>query len=246
MDSNNNIPLGLKTQTQIPLDVKEYSINESTLSNLGQNNQLAYTYVKGLIVYCIEEGTRWEWKEVESGLENTGLISEDFTYPSGHIAFGINYSEKSFNFFLIPNSNSNVSQNNFVRLLKIPENLLSGVGSIKQQICDYILILPEEQRTILETDSKWNVQIIPTVVLKQIYVSVTDGNYLCDGTPRLCNIPIWHDGENDLPVYGDTLYTVSDGSELAFISAKMNISVGNSSDGIGTNNLGVSVTWPCL
>jgi hypothetical protein len=94
-----NIPLGLRTQTQIPLDVKEYSNNESLLSNLGVNGQLAYTYTKGLVVYCIEESTRWEWTEVKPGLEDTGLINQDFIYSDNHIAFGIDYSNKRYNFF---------------------------------------------------------------------------------------------------------------------------------------------------
>lgn len=95
----NNIPLGLKTQTQIPLDVKEYSSNEATLSDLGAFDQLAYSYTKGLTVYCVEEGTRWEWREVEVGEENTGLIPNDFTYVTGHTAFDIDYSDKKYNFF---------------------------------------------------------------------------------------------------------------------------------------------------
>ena len=93
-----NIPLGLRTQTQIPLDVKEYIQNESLLSNLGVNGQLAYTYTKGLVVYCIEESTRWEWTEVKPGLEDTGLINQDFIYSDNHIAFGIDYSNKRYNF----------------------------------------------------------------------------------------------------------------------------------------------------
>ena len=93
-----NIPLGLRTQTQIPLDVKEYVQNESLLSNLGVNGQLAYTYTKGLVVYCIEESTRWEWTEVKPGLEDTGLINQDFIYSDNHIAFGIDYSNKRYNF----------------------------------------------------------------------------------------------------------------------------------------------------
>ena len=96
-----NIPLGLRTQTQIPLDVKEYIQNESLLSNLGVNGQLAYTYTKGLVVYCIEESTRWEWTEVKPGLEDTGLINQDFIYSDNHIAFGIDYSNKRYNFFKI-------------------------------------------------------------------------------------------------------------------------------------------------
>lgn len=93
-----NIPLGLRTQTQIPLDVKEYIQNESLLSNLGVNGQLAYTYTKGLVVYCIEESTRWEWTEVKPGLKDTGLINQDFIYSDNHIAFGIDYSNKRYNF----------------------------------------------------------------------------------------------------------------------------------------------------
>jgi hypothetical protein len=94
-----NIPSGLRTQTQIPLDVKQYAEDEATLGNLGIDNNLVYTYTQGLIVYCVEEGTRYEWREVEDGEENTGLLVSDFTYPDGLITFGIDYSNRIFNFF---------------------------------------------------------------------------------------------------------------------------------------------------
>lgn len=94
----NNLPKGNRVQTQIPLDVKEYSLNESTLSYLGLNDNLAFTYNKGLVVYCIEENTRWEWNEVEIGEENSGLLPLDFTYPDNHIVFNIDYSNKKYNF----------------------------------------------------------------------------------------------------------------------------------------------------
>ena len=92
-----NLPLGLRVQSQIPLDVKEYSLSEADLANLGPNNNLAFTYVQGLVVYCIEENTRWEWRENTSA--ETGLLPQDFIYPSGVIAFGIDYSNRAFNFF---------------------------------------------------------------------------------------------------------------------------------------------------
>jgi len=92
-----NKSLGLRVQTQIPLDIKQYSISEDTLKNLGPNNNLAYTYIQGLIVYCVQEKTRWEWREVV-GVE-IGLIPINFTYPNGIIAFGIDYSNRTFNFF---------------------------------------------------------------------------------------------------------------------------------------------------
>lgn len=97
----NNLPLGLRVQTQIPLDVKEYVLNEATLKDLGTSNNLAYTYVKGLIIYCFAENTRYEWNEVPSGLENTGLLPTDFTYPNGVVAFGVTYSNKKYNFFKV-------------------------------------------------------------------------------------------------------------------------------------------------
>ncbi len=55
----------------------------------------------------------------------------------------------------------NIIQNNFVRVIRILESNLNGIGTIQEQICEYILNLPPSQRTILETDSKWNVEILP-------------------------------------------------------------------------------------
>jgi hypothetical protein len=50
------------------------------------------------------------------------------------------------------------TQDNFVRDLIINENDLP-VGYVEQDICDYILNLPASERTIAETDSKWNIII---------------------------------------------------------------------------------------
>lgn len=94
-----NLTGGLRVQSQIPLDVKEYSLSENDLKDLGIDNNLAFTYTKGLVVYCAEEESRWEWREVKPREENTGLLSNDFTYPDGLITFGIDYGLKSFNFF---------------------------------------------------------------------------------------------------------------------------------------------------
>jgi hypothetical protein len=95
----NNIPAGLRLSTQIPLDVKSYIANEATLAYLGAANNLAYTYVDGMEIYCVAEKTKWVWREVEVGEENTGLVPLDFTYPANSITFGINYSSKKYNFF---------------------------------------------------------------------------------------------------------------------------------------------------
>jgi hypothetical protein len=59
-------------------------------------------------------------------------------------------------------------QNNFVRDLFIDINDLPVDYSL-QDICNYILALPEVLRTILETDSKWNVLILEGSQIIEIY-----------------------------------------------------------------------------
>jgi hypothetical protein len=150
-----NKALGLRVQTQIPLNIKEYAGSELLLKDLGLNNNLAFTYHKNLKVTCLKEGTNWEWLEVLPGQENTGLLITDFIYPSNIIAFGVNYSNKKYNFFPIQVDGN---QDNFVRSLIINVNNLPS-NYTEQDICDYILSLPKIERTIAETDSKWNIII---------------------------------------------------------------------------------------
>lgn len=99
MSDYNNIPLGLQVPSQIPLDVKTYVQNEDSLKNLGASNQLAFSYIKGYVFYCIEEGTRYEWREVKAGEEDSGLLTTDYVYPAYAPVFNIDYSNKRYNFF---------------------------------------------------------------------------------------------------------------------------------------------------
>ena len=99
----NDIPVGLRTPSQIPLDAKVYKLSQADLINLGPGNNLAYTYFKGMIAYCAQEQTRWEWRELNSPGE-VGLMPSNFTYPSGLTVFGINYSNKVYNFFQVTGS----------------------------------------------------------------------------------------------------------------------------------------------
>ena len=95
-----NIPTGLKINSQIPLDVKGYVLNEATLAYLGVDDNLAFTYHDQIEIFCLEEKTLYVWREVQEGEENTGLISLDFTYPLNlPNTYGINYSGKTYNFF---------------------------------------------------------------------------------------------------------------------------------------------------
>lgn len=99
MANSINIPTGLKIPAQIPLDVKQFSVTETLLANLGTDNNLAYTYHDNLRIYCFEEETTYVWREVKTGEENTGLVSTDFIYPNNYIVFGVDYSNKRYNFF---------------------------------------------------------------------------------------------------------------------------------------------------
>lgn len=97
-----NIPTGLKITSQIPLNSKEWVQNEATLAYLGVDNNLAYTYHDQLIVNCLEEKSKYIWREVQPGEENTGLVPLDFTYPLNlPETYNINYSGKTYNFFEI-------------------------------------------------------------------------------------------------------------------------------------------------
>jgi hypothetical protein len=96
-----NITGGLRIPSQIPLDVKQFSKNEATLAYLGIDNNLAFTYYDKLKVFCKTEKTTYEWREVQDGEENTGLVPLDFTYPANTITADVDYSNKTYNFFKI-------------------------------------------------------------------------------------------------------------------------------------------------
>lgn len=100
MTDFNNIIGGLKIASQIPLDVKSVSTLESKIKLLGLNDNLAYTYYDGLKILCLDTRKTYEWRMVKTGEENTGLLTlGDFTYPNGVVSYGLDYSNKKYNFF---------------------------------------------------------------------------------------------------------------------------------------------------
>lgn len=111
-----NIPLGLKITSQIPFDYKSYVLNEDVLKNLGTNNNLAYTYHKGLIVYCALENTRYEWREAPID-DSSGLLTSNFIYPDGLIVNSIDYSLKEYNFFKVQTDPIYIEEGNNVTIV---------------------------------------------------------------------------------------------------------------------------------
>ena len=101
MNEFNNIANGLLINSQINLNPKVSFDTLAQLIDLGTNNVLAYTYYNNMHVYCAENDTWYIWKE--KGAE-AGIIAPDFTYPANYVSFGIDYSNKKYNFFTTVNA----------------------------------------------------------------------------------------------------------------------------------------------
>jgi len=130
MANYSNIPTGLNITSQIPLDKKQFILNESTLADLGVNNNLAFTYYDGLKVFCKQERTLYEWREVQSGEENTGLIPTDFIYPGSIIVDNVVYSNKKYNFFQV----INITSDNIADYADLGPQGPAGVNGINADI----------------------------------------------------------------------------------------------------------------
>lgn len=96
---SNDIPTGLRVPAPAPLDSKLYVLTYSSLESLGASNNLAYSYYKGMVVYCVETDKYYKWRPKEGS--EVGTLAEDFTYPNPFISNGITYSGQVYNFFLI-------------------------------------------------------------------------------------------------------------------------------------------------
>lgn len=98
----NDYQQGIRVVTQQHLDGKTHPISEAVLKDLGPGNRLAFSYPEGLICFSVAEKTAWEWREVTEE-DGPGLLDDHFTYPSNTVgADGITYSNRTFNFFLKP------------------------------------------------------------------------------------------------------------------------------------------------
>lgn len=146
-----NIPTGLKITSQIPLNSKEWVKDEATLAYLGVDDNLAFTYHDQLEVLCLAEKTLYIWREVQTGEENTGLVPLDFTYPLNlPETYGINYSGKTYNFFL----------KEYITVENINENInIINVGNGVEPYKGYNSVTNEHEfRTVTSTKSSINIE----------------------------------------------------------------------------------------
>ena len=101
MNNINDIPVSLRVPSQVPLDTKLYRKQSSELLDLGLNDNRAFTYYRGMRVYCSLERKTFEWRE--NLLNEIGILPTDFIYPIGTNVMGIDYSNKAYNFIEVPN-----------------------------------------------------------------------------------------------------------------------------------------------
>jgi len=101
-DSNlipsNDIPGKLRVPAQVVLDAKTKALSIAALMDLGEQDNLAYTYYKGLVVKVDTDLSQWEWRE-PFYLGEVGLLPIGYTYPDGLIVDGVDYSNTTYNFF---------------------------------------------------------------------------------------------------------------------------------------------------
>ena len=85
MSLTNDIPTKLRVPAQLALDAKSVVTTLSQLQTLGTNNNLAYTYYKGMEVLCSENLGIYRWRPVNEG-ETGGTLPSNFTYPAGIVS----------------------------------------------------------------------------------------------------------------------------------------------------------------
>lgn len=127
MSLTNDIPTKLRIPAQLALDAKSVVTSLSQLQTLGSNNNLAYTYFKGMLVYCAEDNSFYMWRPAEVG-DPPGTLAANFTYPNGIVSEdGVIYSNAAYNFFKV----TYITLENLAQLVQM-ENIGGGSGLFKQ------------------------------------------------------------------------------------------------------------------
>lgn len=91
-----DVPNARFLSAQSPLDSKNHVNTLAELKDLGENAFKAYTYYKGMLIYCHENNTRYEW--TDDLTDKKKLLTKDFIYPNGINYNEFIYSNKRFNF----------------------------------------------------------------------------------------------------------------------------------------------------
>lgn len=122
-----DVPKGFNVPKQVRLDSITGIQNEETLKDLGSGNNLAFKYYEGLKIYCKDEKTEYVWRQVVGS--ETGLLTTHFVYPTYPPIDGIDYSGKSFNFFLVTN-NGTPANGSETKINSGTNTIVTGLGTI--------------------------------------------------------------------------------------------------------------------
>ena len=126
MSLTNDIPTKLRVPAQLALDAKTMVTTLSQLQTLGADNNLAYTYYKGMPVICAENLGLYRWRPVKEG-ETGGTLASNFIYPDGIVSEdGVVYSNIAYNFF----KETTLTVENLTELIQI-NNVGEGVEIYK-------------------------------------------------------------------------------------------------------------------
>src|SRR5690349_4745687 len=163
-----DVPKGFNVPKQVRLDSITGVQNEETLKNLGVDNNLAFKYYEDLEIYCKDEKTKYIWREV-IGIE-TGLLDSHFVYPTYDAVDGIDYSGKSFNFFLKTSSNNPLPDGSETKIEAGSNTTVTGTGTI---LNPYIISSTSEDSEIFLEEGD-NVTITGTGTFLDLYVINAD------------------------------------------------------------------------
>lgn len=86
---------GRRVVSQTPIDDRLYFDTQAAIAVIDTDNPSEpYRFYEGMIVYAINNGKQFMWKESATGI----LTSGGFTYPSSFVVANVDYSNRTFNF----------------------------------------------------------------------------------------------------------------------------------------------------
>ena len=231
MPDFNDIPTGLRVPSQIPLDIKEYFATLADLQNLGSSNNKAFTYYKGFRAYCVETDKIYIWKEALPEL-GAGVLPSNFTYPDGTICYGVDYSEKEYNFFVKAETLEIISIGSGIPIYKGYNSILNR-HEIMSAVSNTILISQNGSEISFELPS--GSRGIPSLIANQDYAPIYNDflNYYTNiylpngGTPLNVGEVFYYKGEGSSakPFTDTRIFTF--GEPLTLPTILPNISIDN-------------------
>ena len=214
MSLSNDIPTKLRVPAQLALDAKSVVTTLSQLQTLGTNNNLAYTYYKGMPVICAENLGLYRWRPVNEG-ETGGTLPSNFTYPAGIVSEdGVVYSNIAYNFF----KETTLTVENLTELIQI-NNVGEGVEIYKDSTIvggttqfNFRTVVQEDQgtgesflRDIQQTTDELKVRV-KTLVSDNLTITATDEEVRIE-TPLTTSIPALYVNDLYKPTYEDWFNT---------------------------------------